>query len=264
MLMAAGGLVAVVAGAGGDGSTTVEEVAGTTQPPATVRSPFPTESPTGADSESDDPTATTATTDPTTTETSPPQTASGAPLRPTLGQPGSPVPRGDPPRIVEEPNILIDDNPPWRAPPTVTLDAAAFGVEAIYQSPTLYFRRTDNVGSFATGRPDAYGSAGEATWGGTAGAACLLSEGGEYTFEDTGTHVFVYGLVGSDIVAVDIVLADGSVVPATISSRVHADGMRAWLAERPSGPIARIDGFDAGGSVVSTIVGADAGVGTGC
>jgi hypothetical protein len=115
----------------------------------------------------------------------------------------------------------------------------------------MYFRRTDNVGSDQPG-PDAYGSASVADWPATSNPRCLMSSGGQYTFPDAGPHAFTYGLAGSDITRIDLVLPSGERRAARIGPVVEA-GYRAWLIERPPGNLQGIEGLDAAGNVVASI-----------
>jgi hypothetical protein len=142
---------------------------------------------------------------------------------------------------------------PTRATPTMTLRSTEYTVEIISEpQPGLYFRRTDDVGSDGPG-PDAYGADQHSGWSSQSGPRCLTSGGGTATYPDAGPHAFTYGLAGSEIARIEVVMPDGATVQATIGPSVGG-GFRAWLVERPPGnTVQDIRGLDAGGNVVASI-----------
>ena len=148
--------------------------------------------------------------------------------------------------------------PAGRARPTQTLKSSEYSVETIFvaagdpATPTMYFRRTDGVGNDVPG-PDSLGSAQVSSWGDVSGRRCLTSGGGVFSFPDAGDHTFTYGLAGAGIARIRIVEAGGHVVRARPGPRVHVEGFRAWLVERPGSSFDRIEGLDARGRVVATI-----------
>jgi hypothetical protein len=141
---------------------------------------------------------------------------------------------------------------PTRAEPTMTLRSSEYTVE-IVATPGFHmsFRRTDDVGN-QPGGPDGYGSATESDWSSTSNPRCLMSGGGQYAFPDAGLHAFTYGLVGSDIARIEIVMPGGERVAARIGPAVES-GYRAWLVERPPGNTQGIEGLDSAGNVVASI-----------
>jgi hypothetical protein len=148
--------------------------------------------------------------------------------------------------------------PADRARPTQTLESSEYTVETIFvaaghpPAPTMYFRRTDGVGNDVPG-PDSLGSASVSSWAGQSGRQCLLSSGGVFTSPDAADHTFTYGLAGAGIARIRIVEAGGHVVRVRPGPRVHFEGFRAWLVERPGSSFDRIEGLDAHGRVVATI-----------
>ena len=147
--------------------------------------------------------------------------------------------------------------PPTRKPAVMTLALSDYTVEVVLSGRVMYLRRTDDVGSVAVGmpeseEPDYYGFLDISAWGDPQGPQCLTSGGGAFTFPGVATHSFTYGLVGSGIARVEIVLADGARVDAPIGPAVPFGGFRAWLIERPNGEIDRVEGFDQQGALVST------------
>jgi hypothetical protein len=142
---------------------------------------------------------------------------------------------------------------PTRATPTMTLRSSEYTVEIIADpEPGLYFRRTDDVGNNVAG-PDGYGADSHSGWSSQSGPRCLTSSGGTVTYPDAGPHAFTYGLAGSEIARVEVVMPDGATVPASIGPSVGG-GFRAWLVERPAGnTVQEIRGLDAGGNVVASI-----------
>jgi hypothetical protein len=141
---------------------------------------------------------------------------------------------------------------PTRAAPTMTLRSSEYTVE-IVATPGFHmsFRRTDDVGN-NPGGPDGYGSATESGWTPTSNPRCLMSSGGQYPFPDAGLHAFTYGLVGSGIARIEIVMPGGQRVAARIGPAVES-GYRAWLVERPPGNTQGIEGLDGAGNVVASI-----------
>jgi hypothetical protein len=148
--------------------------------------------------------------------------------------------------------------PADRARPAQTLKSSEYTVETIFVAagdpPTasMYFRRTDGVGNDVAG-PDSLGSAQRSDWGELSGRQCLLSSGGVFTSPDAGDHTFTYGLAGAGIARIRIVEAGGHVVRVRPGPRVHFEGFRAWLVERPGSAFDRIEGLDAHGRVVASI-----------
>lgn len=142
---------------------------------------------------------------------------------------------------------------PTRATPTMTLRSSEYTVEIVADAePGMYFRRTDDVGSDIAG-PDGYGADSRAGWSSQSGPRCLTSSGGTVTYPDAAPHAFTYGLAGSDIARVEVVMPNGSTVAATIGPDVGG-GFRAWLVERPTGETVQdIRGLDAAGNVVASI-----------
>jgi hypothetical protein len=142
---------------------------------------------------------------------------------------------------------------PTRAAPTMTLRSSEYTVEIIADSePGMFFRRTDDVGNDIAG-PDGYGAASRSGWSGQSGPRCLTSGGGTMTYPDAGPHAFTYGLVGSEISRVEVVMPNGQTATASIGPGVGG-GFRAWLVERPAGDTVQdIRGLDAAGNVVASI-----------
>jgi len=149
-------------------------------------------------------------------------------------------------------------SPADRARPTQTLQSSEYRVETIFvaagdpPTATMYFRRTDGVGNDVPG-PDSLGSAQVSSWADLSGRQCLLSSGGVFTSPDAGDHTFTYGLAGAGIARIRIVEAGGHLVGVRPGPRVHFQGFRAWLVERPGSSFDRIEGLDAQGRVVATI-----------
>jgi hypothetical protein len=148
--------------------------------------------------------------------------------------------------------------PADRARPTQTLRSSEYTVETIFvpagDPPTasMYFRRTDDVGSQGT-EPDGHGFRQHSDWGDASGRRCLTSGGGVFTFPDAAGHTFTYGLAGAGISRIRIVEAGGHVVRVRPGPRVRFEGFRAWLVERPGSAFDRIEGLDVRGRVVATI-----------
>jgi hypothetical protein len=142
---------------------------------------------------------------------------------------------------------------PTRAAPTMTLRSSQYTVEIIADpEPGLYFRRTDDVGSDIAG-PDGYGAGSHSGWSSQSGPRCLTSGGGTMTYPDAAPHAFTYGLVGSEITRVEVVMPNGATAAATIGPNVGG-GFRAWLVERPTGnTVQEIRGLDVAGNVVASI-----------
>jgi hypothetical protein len=135
----------------------------------------------------------------------------------------------------------------------MTLGSSEYTVEIIADpEPGLYFRRTDGVGNGIAG-PDAYGARSRSAWSSQSGPRCLTSGGGTVSYPDASPHAFTYGLVGSEIARVEVVMPGGGRHPASIGPGVGG-GFRAWLVERPVGnEVQDIQGFDAAGNLVASI-----------
>jgi hypothetical protein len=157
---------------------------------------------------------------------------------------------------------------PPRVSPTMTLATADYTVEVIVAEFDMFLRRTDGVGNSTVG-PDAYGARQQSGWGVVGGSTCLASGGGEFSFAGAAPHAFTYGLAGSAVQRVEVVMADGQRASAAIGPVATSTGLRAWLVERPLGTVDRIEGLDGTGQVAATVTdlaaGADDfGLGTGC
>lgn len=153
-----------------------------------------------------------------------------------------------------EPPIAPDDAAP-REPAELGHVLPEYTAEFVYVDGTIYFRREDDVGSTRPG-PDAYGHVDSASWGAVSGRQCLTSAGGEYDFDDAPRRGFSYGLVGDDVVLVDVVMTDGRRESASRWTRVEP-GLATWSTPRHLGEVDRIEGRDANGEVVVTIADPD-------
>lgn len=194
----------------------------------------------------------------TTTTTQEPDDDVEKPPNPTPGPGPSSDGSDDAPETEDDqtggPDPTTTTPPPApRAEPLLTLTSADYTVEVVLDGSTLYFRRTDDVGSNPGDEPDAYGSAQMSSWGDSGGATCLTSGGGTFAFPDAAARSFTYGLAGSGISSVEIVLVGGGRVTAQPGPVAGTLGLRAWLVSRPDGEVDRIEGLDSTGQVVATI-----------
>lgn len=194
---------------------------------------------------------TTSTTAPGTTTTTAAAPEAGGGTDPGGGtSPDASQPEvGDPPLTPAQPEPLAT-----RAEPVLTLPASGgeYTVELIWDGETMYFRRTDDVGTTVPGAPDGYGHVESSGWGAVGAPGCLASSGQEYGFPDAGIHAFTWGVMGSGIARVDVVMAEGARHAAGVGSELGG-GARAWIVERSLGTVQRIEGRDANGEVVTTI-----------
>ena len=195
----------------------------------------------------------TSSTTSSTATTAPPEEATDDPSESGSERPDDPTTPADEGTEVPGGSPPATDPQPARANPLMTLTSSEYTVEVVLQGSTMYFRRTDDVGSNPSAQPDPHGFAQMSDWASATGPACLLSGGGTFDFPDAAAHSFTYGLVGSGISRIEIVFVGGGRFVAPIGPPSGLAGFRAWLVERPAGEIDRIEGFDAADQVVATI-----------
>ena len=145
------------------------------------------------------------------------------------------------------------DTPPPRAAPAAVLPMPGYTVEVIQSPDTLWFRRTDDVGS-QPGGPDGYGYINASAVGGASPTPYCLTSGGGYD-ERPGfdTDTFIYGLYGSEIYEIFIVMANGDTYSVGLYANQPGQGLWVWMTAIGEGPVDLVRAVDVNGTVVSVI-----------
>ena len=142
---------------------------------------------------------------------------------------------------------------PPRADSVLMLWADDYGVELVFDGRTMFFRRTDDVGSTVAGL-DAYGHLESAGWGDLSNPGCLASSGQEYRFPDAPPHAFTWGVyrpITPGVDVVQVVMTDGQVLP--VVSQDVGGGLWAWAVERPLGTVDRIEAIAFDTHAIATV-----------
>jgi hypothetical protein len=136
---------------------------------------------------------------------------------------------------------------------------AVFDTELTYPDDpagfiALWVRRTDGVGPSPHGTPDGHGALAGTIWGSNPSSSaehpCLEWRVPIISPEYVGSHSFVFGIAGPGLDHVEVVMADGTRVPAPIGTAPPGFTTRAWLVESPPGDVDHVEGLAADGRLI--------------
>ncbi|MGH9112068.1 MAG: hypothetical protein ACRDZN_07210 [Acidimicrobiales bacterium] len=185
--------------------------------------------------------------------------------------PGAVVPRPSPASTTSTttPPTTTTTTPPPRLPGDITLaTSSGFSVEVLLTEDADghlgngFLRRSDSqfdgdfwltpdryvplsVSSYHPSYTESPAESGNYTQHLFRGARCV-SASQTIDHPSAAPHDFAWGVVGSEIAEVRVVLFDGTTLVPQVATRVVGDGFRAWLAEIPSG-VSRVEGIDTAG-----------------
>lgn len=146
---------------------------------------------------------------------------------------------------------------PGRLPPLVVQATPDYDLELVAGGDgellTAALRRTDLVGNSVFPGLDGHGSLSESGWGEIGGRRCLAaSSAGTLRFTGATDRDASYGLAGTGVSRIELVLTDGTEIVARRGQATH-DGLRGWIAVVPTGAVVeRAVAYNASGTEVAT------------